>query len=254
MNTVALRLSYDGANYHGWQRQKNNITVQEVLEDALSRLYKEEIHVIGCGRTDAGVHARKYLANFRTEGHIPLDRLPLAVNARLPHDIAVTEACAVEPDFHAVFSCKRKEYTYYIRSGGYRNPFELQRVWYKPEKLDVDVMRRAAEGFLGTHDFAAVRSVGTNVKTTVRTVYDFDIREEGELISFRIAASGFLYNMARAMVGTVVYASLGKIAPEEIGPILDSGDRCLAGPTVPPQGLYMTDVWYDGEAGRMMEG
>ncbi len=254
MNTVALRLSYDGANYHGWQRQKNNITVQEVLEDALSRLYKEEIHVIGCGRTDAGVHARKYLANFRTEGHIPLDRLPLAVNARLPHDIAVTEACAVEPDFHAVFSCRRKEYTYYIRSGGYRNPFELQRVWYKPEKLDVDVMRCAAEGFLGTHDFAAVRSVGTNVKTTVRTVYNFDIREEGDLISFRIAASGFLYNMARAMVGTVVYASLGKIAPEEIGPILDSGDRCLAGPTVPPQGLYMTDVWYDGEAGRMMEG
>lgn len=254
MNTLALRLSYDGANYHGWQRQKNNMTVQEALEDALSRLYKEEIHVIGCGRTDAGVHARKYLANFRTEGHIPLDRLPLAVNARLPHDIAVTAACEVESEFHAVFSCKRKEYTYYIRSGGYRDPFELTRVWYKPETLDVQVMREAAAGFLGTHDFAAVRSVGTNVKTTVRTVYDFDIQQAGDLISFRIAASGFLYNMARAMVGTVVYASLGKINPGEIGTILDSGDRCLAGPTVPPQGLYMTDVWYDGTAGRMMEG
>lgn len=253
MNTVALRLGYDGSGYHGWQRQKNGMTVQEALETALSRLYKEDIHVIGCGRTDAGVHARKYLANFRTSGHIPMEKLPLAVNARLPHDIAVTAACEVEPEFHAVFSCRRKEYTYYIRSGGYRDPFEVNRVWYRPERLDVDVMQQAAAGFLGTHDFAAVRSVGTNVKTTVRTVYDFEVKEENGLIAFRIAASGFLYNMARAMVGTVVYASLGKIAPADIARILDSGDRCLAGPTVPPQGLYMTDVWYEGAAGRLMQ-
>ena len=254
MNHIALRLGYDGAAYHGWQRQKNAVTVQETLENALSRLYKQKITAIGCGRTDAGVHARKYLANFRTEGNIPTDRLPLALNALLPPDIAVTGACPVDEDFHAVFSCTRKEYTYYIRSGGYRDPFERQRTWFRPEKLNVDVMRRAAEGFLGTHDFAAVRSVGTNVKTTVRTVYDFDIRAEGDLISLRIAASGFLYNMARAMVGTVVYASLGKLRPEDIPAILDAGDRCLAGPTVPPQGLYMTDVRYPGAAGRLMEG
>ena len=254
MNHIALRLGYDGAAYHGWQRQKNAATGQETLENALSRLYKQKITAIGCGRTDAGVHARKYLANFRTEGSIPTERLPLALNALLPPDIAVTGACPVEESFHAVFSCTRKEYTYYIRSGGYRDPFERQRTWFRPEKLDVEVMRRAAEGFLGTHDFAAVRSVGTNVKTTVRTVYDFEIREEGSLISFRIAASGFLYNMARAMVGTVVYASLGKLRPEDIPAILDAGDRCLAGPTVPPQGLYMTDVCYPGAAGRMMEG
>ena len=254
MNHIALRLGYDGAAYHGWQRQKNAVTVQETLENALSRLYKQKITAIGCGRTDAGVHARKYLANFRTEGNIPTDRLPLALNALLPPDIAVTGACPVDEDFHAVFSCTRKEYTYYIRSGGYRDPFERQRTWFRPEKLNVDVMRRAAEGFLGTHDFAAVRSVGTNVKTTVRTVYDFDIRAEGDLISLRIAASGFLYNMARAMVGTVVYAALGKLRPEDIPAILDAGDRCLAGPTVPPQGLYMTDVRYPGAAGRLMEG
>ena len=254
MNHIALRLGYDGAAYHGWQRQKNAATVQETLENALSRLYKQKITTIGCGRTDAGVHARKYLANFRTEGSIPTERLPLALNALLPPDIAVTGACPVDESFHAVFSCTRKEYTYYIRSGGYRDPFERQRTWFRPEKLDVEVMRRAAEGFLGTHDFAAVRSVGTNVKTTVRTVYDFEIREEGNLISLRIAASGFLYNMARAMVGTVVYASLGKLRPEDIPAILDAGDRCLAGPTVPPQGLYMTDVRYPGAAGRLMEG
>ena len=254
MNHIALRLGYDGAAYHGWQRQKNAVTVQETLENALSRLYKQKITAIGCGRTDAGVHARKYLANFRTEGNIPTDRLPLALNALLPPDIAVTGACPVDEDFHAVFSCTRKEYTYYIRSGGYRDPFERQRTWFRPEKLNVEVMRRAAEGFLGTHDFAAVRSVGTNVKTTVRTVYVFDIRAVGDLISLRIAASGFLYNMARAMVGTVVYAALGKLRPEDIPAILDAGDRCLAGPTVPPQGLYMTDVRYPGAAGRLMEG
>jgi len=250
---IALRLGYDGAPYHGWQRQKNAATVQETLETALSRLYKREIRAVGCGRTDAGVHARKYLANFRCEGTIPPERLPLALNALLPRDIAVTGACTVEEDFHAVFSCRRKEYTYYIRSGGYRDPFEEKRVWYRPEALDVGVMRAAAAGFLGTHDFAAVRSVGTNVKTTVRTVYDFEIEQEGGIISLRIAASGFLYNMARAMVGTVVYAALGKLSPEDVPAILASGDRCLAGPTVPPQGLYMTDVRYDGEAGRMME-
>lgn len=254
MNHIALRLGYDGANYHGWQRQRGQMTVQEALETALSRLYHGSIHAIGCGRTDAGVHARKYLANFRTEGSIPLERLPLALNALLPHDIAVQAACPVDEAFHAVFSCTRKEYTYYLRSGGFRDPFETKRVWYRPERLELAVMQEAAAGFLGTHDFSAVRSVGTNVKTTVRTVYDFEVRQEGTLFSFRIAASGFLYNMARAMVGTVIYAALGKLAPGDIPRILEAGDRCLAGPTVPPQGLYMTGVRYAGEAGRMMEG
>ena len=256
MNCIALRLGYDGTAYHGWQRQKNAATVQETLEGALSRLYKEEIHVIGCGRTDAGVHARKYLANYRVRGavHIPAERLPMALNALLPWDISVTGACVVPEDFHAVFSCTRKEYTYYVRSGGFRDPFEKDRVWFRPEALDLKMLQRAAAQFLGTHDFAAVRSVGTNVKTTVRTVYDFEVRREGNLFSFRIAASGFLYNMARAMVGTVLYASLGKLRPEDIPRILAEGDRTLAGPTVPPQGLYMTDVRYPDAAGRMMEG
>ena len=131
--------------------------------------------------------------------------------------------------------------------------FERDRVWFRPGELDLGRLRAGAEQFLGTHDFAAVRSVGTNVKTTVRTVYDFSVEQEGDLFSFRICASGFLYNIARAMVGTVLYVSLGKLRPEEIPEILETGDRCLAGPTVPPQGLYMTGVWYDGEAGRMMQ-
>ena len=252
MRELALRLSYDGSAYHGWQRQKGLATVQQTLEEAVSRLCKTEIHVIGCGRTDAGVHARRYCAAFRADCAIPADKLPLALNALLPPDIAVQAACDAEEDFHPVFSCRRKEYTYYIRSSPIRDPFERDRVWFHPGELALEPMRRAAEQFLGTHDFAAVRSVGTNVKTTVRTVYDFAVEQEGSLFSFRICASGFLYNMARAMVGTVIYAALGKLQPEDIPAILEAGDRCLAGPTVPPQGLYMTGVWYDGPAGRMM--
>ncbi|MBR5701366.1 MAG: tRNA pseudouridine(38-40) synthase TruA, partial [Oscillospiraceae bacterium] len=224
MRQLALRLSYDGSAYHGWQRQKGLPTVQETLEEALTRLCKTETHALGCGRTDAGVHARKYCAGFRTECAVPADRLPLALNALLPPDIAVQAACEVEPDFHPVFSCRKKEYTYYVRSGVIRDPFERDRVWFRPGELDLKRLRAGAEQFLGTHDFAAVRSVGTNVKTTVRTVYDFAVEQEGDLFSFRICASGFLYNMARAMVGTVLYVSLGKLRPEEIPEILDTGD------------------------------
>ncbi len=253
MRQLAIRLSYDGSAYHGWQRQKGLETVQQTREEAVSRLAKAETHVIGCGRTDAGVHARKYCASFRTECAVPAEKLPLALNALLPPDIAVSAACEEEPGFHPVYSCRRKEYTYFLRSGAIRDPFERSRVWFRPGELELEPMRQAAEQFLGTHDFAAVRSVGTNVKTTVRTVYSFSVDREGSLFTFRISASGFLYNMARAMVGTVVYAALGKLRPEDIPTILEAGDRCLAGPTVPPQGLYMTGVWYAGPAGRMMQ-
>ena len=252
MRQLALRMGYDGSAYHGWQRQKGLPTVQETLEEALTKLCKAETHAVGCGRTDAGVHARTYCASFRTDCAVPADKLPLALNALLPEDMSVSAACEVEPEFHPVFSCLRKEYTYYLRCGQVRDPFERSRVWFRPGELELRPMRDAAEQFLGTHDFAAVRSVGTNVKTTVRTVYDFDVSQEGSLFSFRICASGFLYNMARAMVGTVLYAALGKLRPEDIPAILEAGDRCLAGPTVPPQGLYMTGVWYAGAAGRMM--
>lgn len=253
MRNIALRLSYDGTGYHGWQRQKNLVTVQEALETALSRILKSETKVLGCGRTDAGVHAKIYCANFKTDGSIPADRLPLALNAVLPQDIAVSDAAVVEDDFHAVFSCLKKEYTYYIYNARVRDPFLVSRAWFHPEPLDLELMQRAASAFVGTHDFSAVRSVGTNVKTTVRTVHWFDIKREGNLISFRICANGFLYNMARAMVGTVLYASLGKIRPEEIEDILNKGDRCLAGPTVPPQGLYMTGIWYKGAAAKLFQ-
>ncbi|MBR6812890.1 MAG: tRNA pseudouridine(38-40) synthase TruA [Oscillospiraceae bacterium] len=249
---TALKLKYIGTAYHGWQRQKNAVTVQQTLEEALSALLSKPVSVVGCGRTDAGVHAQVYAANFREKCSIPYDRLPLALNARLPQDIGVLDACPVSSDFHAVFSCKKKEYTYYICNSRLRDPFYVDRACFVPGKLDMDAMVKAAEYMKGTHDFKALRSVGTNVKTTVRTVYDFEITRTGDIIKARISANGFLYNMARAMVGTALYAAQGKIRPEDIENIINSGERCLAGPTMPPGGLYMTGVEYEEEPVRSM--
>ena len=245
MRNIALFLKYDGTAYHGWQIQKNARTVEETIELAAARVVGHPVHLTGCGRTDAGVHARVYVANFRTESHIPIDRLPYALNTHLPQDILIYDAREVHDGFNAIGSCVRKEYTYQIYNSRMRDPFYVNRAWFYPKHLDERIMRRAAEQFVGTHDFAAVRSVGTDVKSTVRTVHHFEVERQGELIFCRICANGFLYNMARAMTGTVFYAAEGKIDPEEIGAILKSGNRTAAGPTVPPGGLFMTQLWYD---------
>ena len=242
---IALKIMYNGSAYHGWQVQKNAVTVAETLEKALSTVVCHSVKCTGAGRTDAGVHAETYIANFRTTSTIPLDKLPLAVNTRLPNDIVVVKATQVPMEFNAIGSCIKKEYTYRIYNTRLGNPFYVDRAWFYPRHLDEKIMQRAADQFVGTHDFRAVRSVGTETKTTVRTVYYFDITREGDMIECKVCANGFLYNMVRAMVGTVVYAAEGKLAPEDIPAILESGNRTLAGPTVPPGGLYMTKLWYN---------
>ncbi len=253
MRNIAIRLSYDGTRYHGWQLQKNEISVAETVEKALTRACGEPIRVVGCGRTDAGVHALRYCANFRSDTRIPLERLPLAVNAYLPADIAVSAACEAPEGFNAIGSCIKKEYLYKILNGKIRDPFLENRVCFYPQRLDLERMRRAAAAFEGTHDFRAVRSVGTETKTTVRTVHWCRVEKEGELITLAVCADGFLYNMCRAIAGTLIYASYGKLEPEEIPALLEKGDRRLTGPTMPPQGLYLNRVWYDGAVGDMME-
>ena len=245
MRNIALFLKYDGSAYHGWQVQKNARTVAQTLEEAAAAVVGHKVHLTGCGRTDAGVHARAYVANFRTESAIPCERLPYALNTHLPGDIVVYDARQVHDGFNAIGSCVKKEYTYQIYNSHIRDPFYVNRAWFYPKHLDEEVMRQAAAQFVGTHDFAAVRSVGTDVKSTVRTVHHFEVERDGELIYLRICANGFLYNMARAMTGTVVYAAEGKLAPGDIGKILEAGNRTAAGPTVPPGGLYMTQLWYD---------
>ena len=251
MKNIALRLKYDGSRYHGWQIQKDEITVAQTLEEALSKTYGESIRVTGCGRTDAGVHALRYCANFKTEGNIPYGKIPLAVNARLPDDIAVVSACEADDDFNAISSCLKKEYIYKILNSKIRDPFLADRVCFWPQELDLEMIKRAASAFIGTHDFKAVRSLGTETKTTVRTVYSCDAEKEGNIITISICADGFLYNMCRAMVGTMVYAAYGKLIPEDIPKLLEIGDRRLTGPTMPPQGLYLNRVWYEGPVGQM---
>ena len=242
---IALRLMYNGTAYHGWQVQKNAVSVAETLEKALESVVGHRVKCTGAGRTDAGVHAQVYVANFRTTSVIPCDRLPLAVNTRLPKDIVVVKATQVPMAFNAIGSCLRKEYTYRIYNSRLGNPFYVDRAWFYPRHLDEGIMQQAASQFVGKHDFRAVRSVGTETRTTVRTVHYFDISRREELIQCRVCADGFLYNMVRAMVGTIVYAAEGKLSPEDIPAILDSGNRTLAGPTVPPGGLYMTRLWYE---------
>ena len=224
MRNIALFLTYLGTAYHGWQVQKNLPTVAETMERAAADVVGHPVHMTGCGRTE---------------------RLPYALNTHLPCDIVVTRAFEVHENFNAIGSCARKEYTYQIYNSRLKDPFYVNRAWFYPKHLDEQVMQRAADQFVGTHDFAAVRSVGTDVKSTVRTVYYYQVERQGNLILLRVCANGFLYNMARAMAGTVVYCAEGKIQPEEIGKILDSGNRTAAGPTVPPGGLYMTHLWYD---------
>lgn len=248
MRNIALRLMYNGTAYHGWQVQKTEITVAETLEKALGTICPEaRVKVTGCGRTDAGVHAERYIANFRTASTIPCERFPLAVNSRLPEDIVVTNAFDVAEDFNAIGSCLKKEYTYRIYNSRIRNPFYVHRAYFYPKRLDEAVMDRAARAFEGTHDFRAVRSVGTETKTTVRTIYHCYVTRSGDLLELKVCANGFLYNMVRAITGTVLYCAEGKLSPEDIPGILDSGNRTLAGPTVPPGGLYLSRLWYEDE-------
>lgn len=247
MRNIALHLMYNGTAYHGWQVQKTEVTVAETLEKALSTVCCHPVKVTGCGRTDAGVHAEYYIANFRTTSTIPADRIPLAVNTRLPEDIVVCRAFDVAEDFNAIGSCLRKEYTYRIFNSRIRNPFYVNRAYFYPKRLDEAVMDRAARAFEGTHDFRAVRSVGTETRTTVRTIYYCYVTRSGDLLELKVCANGFLYNMVRAITGTVLYAAEGKLTPEDIPVILDSGNRTLAGPTVPPGGLYLTKLWYEDE-------
>ena len=253
MRNIALKLMYNGTAYHGWQVQKTVSSVCETMENGLSKVCGGNVKLVGCGRTDAGVHAERYIANFHTDSRIPVERLPFAINTHTPEDIVVREALEVAEDFNAILSCQKKEYTYRIYNSRIKNPFYVNRAYFYPKHLDEEVMDRAARAFEGTHDFKAVRSEGTQTKTTVRTVYWCRAEKDGDLITVSICANGFLYNMCRAMVGTMVYASYGKLIPEEIPALLEKRDRRLTGPTMPPQGLYLNRVWYDGAAGAMME-
>ncbi|MBQ3379629.1 MAG: tRNA pseudouridine(38-40) synthase TruA [Clostridia bacterium] len=245
MRNIRLWLKFDGAGYHGWQSQKNALSVCEVITDALNALTGEDIKLYGCSRTDAGVHARIYCASFNTKSPIGAERLPFALNFRLPGDIRAVGAEDMPPDFHAQYSCMGKEYVYRLHCGRFDDPFYRGRVYhYRYGELDVQKMDEAAKFFIGTHDFSSCMAKGSQAKSTVRTVKYFNVEKKDGLIEFTVYADGFLYNMVRIMSGTLVEAGRGKIMPHDIEGILISRDRRRAGLTLPPHGLYLTKVDY----------
>ena len=243
-----MRIRYDGTNYHGWQRQKNGITVQQVIEEALTELTGQETKVTGCSRTDSGVHALEYVFNFLTETSIPTEKLPYALNYHLGEDVSAVEAFEVPMDFSARFSAKGKRYIYQIYNGRVKNPFYNRYSWHIPYHLDVDAMKKAAPILEGTHDFAGFMATGGDQKTTVRTVRLCQVSQEAETpesITVTVEADAFLYNMVRIITGTLAEVGFGRIQVKDLPEILASCDRKRGGLTAPPQGLFLKKVYYD---------
>lgn len=245
MKNVALLLSYDGKNYHGWQKQENAVTVSQTLGEVADKLFGSGRDIIGCGRTDSGVHALNYVCNFKTEAKIPEDRIAFAMNTLLPCDIRVKDACFVSDDFHSRFDVLKKRYIYKIYNSPINDVFSVGRSWHVKYPLDVEKMKKATGAFVGKHDFAAFRATGTDTKTSVRTIFDLSVYKNENEITIDVCADGFLYNMVRIIAGTLMYVGCGKIDACDIDGIIDSLDRRLAGITAPPDGLYMHSVLYD---------
>jgi len=241
---VKIVMEYDGTAYCGWQRQKNALSIQEVLERAISSITGERIHVIGAGRTDAGVHALGQVANFKTNTRIPIDKLPYAINSKLPEDIVVKHAEHVSEDFHARFWAKSKVYTYTIYNSKFPSPLYRRYSYFCREPLDIDAMQKAAQYFLGSHDFKAFMASGSPVKSTVRHVRRLEVVRNGDIVRIEIEADGFLYNMVRIIAGTLLDVGKGKKEADEMASIIKSGERFYAGKTLAPQGLCLVKVNY----------
>ena len=245
MINIRLLLEYDGTGYHGWQRQKNALTIQEVVETALAKLTGEPVKLLGSGRTDAGVHARGQVANFHTSSHIPLKAFHAGLNSLLPRDIAVLDAAAAPPDFHARKSARAKTYEYLILNRPEPSPLNRRYAWVVREALNLEAMARAAAVLSGEHDFSAFRASGSGSGHAVREVLAAAWHQgEAGRLRFVITANGFLRGMVRSLVGTMVEIGLGKRPPEDLAGLLKSGERRDVGPTAPAQGLFLVAVVY----------
>jgi tRNA pseudouridine38-40 synthase len=245
--TYALVLAFDGTNYAGWQRQRRGTAIQQLVEAALAPLEGAPVRVAGCGRTDAGVHARAFVASCRLQRPFAAEVLLRAANARLPGDIRVTAASRVSDDFHARFSAIGKAYAYRVWNAAVADPFEARFAWHVPTPLDVHAMRTGAAPLVGCHDFRAFQSSGSAVSTTVRTVRRAEVTREGALVRIEVEGDGFLRHMVRAMTGTLVEVGLGRRTAADVAAVLEGGLRAAAGPTAPPQGLFLERVWYPEE-------
>lgn len=244
-NILAV-ISFDGKDFHGWQIQKNALTIQEVFQNALFKILNEPVDIKGCSRTDSGVHANMYCINIKTNRNIPCDRLKMALNKFLPKQIAVLKCLDVPADFHARYSCTGKEYIYKIHNSKIRDPFMHGYVFEYRYKIDEKLLNQVAKQFEGTHDFTSFCTLDKREKNNmVRTIKHCSLSKKKDIIIFKVQADGFLYNMVRIMVGTLLRVSQGKIKADEIKDIIKAKDRSKAGPTAVANGLYLNKVFYN---------
>lgn len=242
---IRLTVSYDGTAYNGFQRQNPpQVAVQNVLEEKLSAVCGDSVELAASGRTDSGVHAIGQVVNFFTDGTIPLDRLPRAVNSILPPDIVVLEAAEADRDFSARHSAKSKIYIYRILQGYIPDPFERNYSWNIHKELDTDSMEKCLRMIEGTHDFSAFRAVGGPPVSPVRTIYEASLEKKGRIVELKFFANGFLYHMVRNLVGTLVNVGMGRTSVQRFWEIMASLDRNQAGATAPARGLYLYKVNY----------
>ena len=239
MKRVMLIVAYDGTNYHGWQLQPNVITIESVLNEALSNLLKEDIKVIGASRTDTGVHALGNIAVFDTQARMPAEKFSYALNQRLPEDIRIQSSMEVAQNFHPRRQNSRKTYEYKILNSAFPMPVYRLYSHFTYVPLDVELMQKAAYYLEGAHDFKSFCSVNTVAETTVRTIYDITVEKSGDMITIRVTGSGFLYNMVRIIAGTLMEVGRQNLEPENIPDILKALDRTKAGPTAPACGLTL---------------
>lgn len=244
MRNLLMTIQYDGSAYHGWQVQSNALTVQEVFQNAVEKVFRSRLDIKGCSRTDSGVHANMYCVSLKTDMNIDCLGVLRAMNTALPPDIAVIDCREVPSDFHPRYSCKSKEYVYKIYNGSIRNPFLQKYAFHYRYALDAELMDREAQAFLGKHDFSGFCSSRSDIEDTVRCVKNVSVKREGDMVLFTVEADGFLYNMVRIMVGTLLFVNEGKIKPGELKDVIESKDRSRAGKTAPPQGLYLNRVNY----------
>jgi len=242
--TIKLVIEYDGTRYSGWQLQPNGLSIQEVMEGALAKVLGGPVRLRSSGRTDAGVHARGMVAAFTTESPIPLAAFSDGFNTHLPPDIAVREALEAEPGFNPRADAVAKHYRYTIFTDRRRSPLSRLQAWHLRGALDLDAMREAAAHFAGEHDFAAFRTAGCAAKTTVRRIEALKITRVGDTVVIDVRGSGFLRNMVRVMVGTLVAVGQGRLPAGSVADLLARKEGVAAGPTAPPQGLCLMEVFY----------
>lgn len=245
MKNIKLTIEYDGTNYLGWQKQKSSKnTIQETIEIAISKIVKKEVAITGSSRTDSGVHAKGMVANFYTDSNVPPERFREAINTKLPDDIAIIKSEEVSEEFHSRYDSKGKTYCYTIINRDEKVALYKNFSYHVKEKLDIDEMKKACQYFIGKHDFKAFKTNGSSVKTSIRTIKDLHIENEGNIIKVFVTADGFLYNMVRIIVGTLILVGSNKIKEDFVKNIIESGVRQNAGKCAPANGLCLEKVFY----------